>query len=69
MVDTGVATVGQRGRRRNRIIKRKRSWRNESGSRTGQETLGLRDDRDKDPKRGLTGRQRWGDSVCVGVKA
>lgn len=57
MVDTGIgiATTGERGRRKHRTIKR-------AGERktVGPEKRGLRSDKDRDPKHGLTGRQRWG---------
>lgn len=51
-MDTGIATIGERGRKKDRTIERG------VGERTGQKKQGLRGDKDKDPRCGLTRRQR-----------
>lgn len=58
MVDTAIATNrNKRQEEGQNNTKRGAGERKMVGS-TGQEKLGLRNDKDKDPKHGLTGRQR-----------
>lgn len=66
MVDAGITTNRDKRQEEGQNNKKRGAGERKMVGQTGQEKRGLRNDQDKDPKHGLTGRQKWG-TVYVGV--